>query len=226
MKKLLGIMVVVALFATADLAADEEITVSLSIAEYIEVTLGTTAVNLELQGPVGRILDENYFGTPLTVKSNCDVNLKVYEGFTQWLLDNSIPQEGIWGVGQPPYDPATLIYAPGINVYRPGSWQPATSGFDGATLGDTGWQLGSYQVRTDTLPDASGVGLLVEVQMTYGGDIPASSGGPVPYNGTLSTHLGILCETKGGTFGGKDWTSIPATATGSFKIYLVVSAGP
>lgn len=212
-KLLVGVTVVALSGLLAVPATGDTEPVGFGVATYMEVSWGTpTSTTLTLLPPGESTKNGNWFAIPLTVESNCNVTVTIYEGMTQFLLSQGIPGSAIWS-GTSPYPP----FCPGCHL---GSEATEPSIVTGP---DFDW-CGSNDLRGN-LPDGSGLGLYATMDINHGTTFTGPHGTSYNYSdGQLTTWCTFELNTMSSQIDGFRWTSLSSGTTGTFNIYAVVSA--
>ncbi len=202
--------------------------VTIEVEPYADVTWASESLGtITLSGPADWEKGVNWDIVPLSINTNCNVNVTVYEGLSDWVADKGIPQEGIWGQA---FDGNGdhLIYASNLQLlvledgYQSSS-QPWGSVYDyGTFTNPLGAGVGV------ALPNDSGTGSMGVAWLNYEtGQATGPTGpniGPQPFDGHLTMYPAIGLKAHGGSLDGKDWTSIAAGEGGTALVYAVISA--
>ncbi len=202
--------------------------VTLEVEEYAEVWWDSASLGtITLSGPADFVQDVNWKVVPLNINTNCSVKVTVYEGLSDWVADQGIPAAGIWGQAFTGSNWDELIYASQLQLHCNESYAPSGEG----SVYDYGTSTNSPDAGTGVaLPDGSGIGSMGEAWLNYDtGKATGPTGpniGPQPFDGHLTMYPVIGLRAAGGSIGDKDWTDIGADASGTAKVYAVISPLP
>ena len=194
--------------------AEDSQEVSVSVSSYASVSWGDGSYSISPKMPGASWSSDNWTTIPLTIESNYDVTVSIYEGLSKLINNNAgIPYWAMFGHSSAPrYEPI----APGLRVLEPGQ-----ASRDAAENLKIDWASASAQA---SLP-GGGRGLKIPVDLTYGGSVSAHDGNsnPPSYSGSITLPVVVEFKLLDKTDGGYSWYSLPDDFGGTFDMTATVN---
>lgn len=219
-------LLILSIFTTVALSSESaNITINLGVQKDASINWGSYET-VEGAGSWGTTpftvptpdADKSCVWAPLTLKTNTDLTLTVYEGLSQWLKDSSgVPWDGIWDADTD----YSFVWAPGINITTQAeaeNW-PNSPGLGGGPVFNNSEGRGS-------IPGSGGkAGMYTHIDLVRGSEIPSISSGVsgIIFDGSYTFGVWLNVDTGTEVNGGVDWTSLGANETGTFDLYAVLT---